>query len=163
MRMHLFDIKGLPTPRMVLTPQLVELGLGSPMHTFLRQLIDFYKITPMQLSPNNYRLAIGIYMMYLNKGYASPSIEGLSFFVDIRKSGKDLGFFYFVLWPYHNRNGFSTGNPGNMKLWKNEYFYLYDIPRITTQFNLKPCKLLLGLSLAVNHSLHSIYCSNFFI
>lgn len=102
MRMHLFDIKRLPTPRMMLTPQLVELGLGSPMHPFLQQLIDFYKIAPIQLSPNSYRLAIRIYMMYLNKGYPPPTIEEISFFVDIRKSGKDLGFFYFALWPQHN-------------------------------------------------------------
>lgn len=90
--MHLFNIRGLPTPKMVLTPQLVELGLGSPMHPFF-ELIDFYKLAPIQLSLNSYRLVIGIYMMYLNKGYRPPTMEEISFFVGLRKSSKDLDFF----------------------------------------------------------------------
>lgn len=97
MRMHLSIAKGLPTPRMVLTPQLVELGLGSPMHPFIHQLIDFYKIAHIQLSPSSYRLGIRIYMMYLNKGYAPPTVEKLSLSVELQKSGKNFGFFYFAL------------------------------------------------------------------
>lgn len=141
MRMHLFDIKGLLTPRMVFIPQLVEPGLGSPMHPFLHQLINFFKIAHIQLSPKSYRLEIGIYMMYLNKGYDPPTIEEIAFFVDLQKSGKDFGFFYFSFWPQHNKKGFSTGNSSNMKMWKNEFLYLYDVPRITNQFNLRPRKL----------------------
>lgn len=47
MRMHIFEIMGLPTPRMVLTNRLVELGFGSPTHDFLHQVINFYNIAPI--------------------------------------------------------------------------------------------------------------------
>lgn len=52
----------------------------------------------------------------------------------------DLGFYYIAFWAKHNKKGFATGNPSNIKIWKDEYFYLYDVLRINTQFNLKPRK-----------------------
>lgn len=68
-RMHVFETVGLPTPRMVLTNKLVELGIGWPMHPFLHELIDYHQIAPIQLSPNSYRAAIGLYMIYRNNGF----------------------------------------------------------------------------------------------
>ena len=140
MRMHYFPDTRLPTPRMVLTNKLVELGFGSPIHPFLLEITNFYNIAPIQLSPNSYRMIIGLYIMYRKKGFPPPTMTEISHFVGIRRSGNDLGFFYVALYPSHNRKGFSVGNPSNMKLWKPDYFYLFDVPRVRTQFNIDPRK-----------------------
>lgn len=99
MRMHVFNLEGLPVPRMVLSKILVELGCGSPMHPFLHQIINIYNIPPIQLSPNSYRTIIGLYMMYRGKGYDAPSVDEVTHFLQIRRAPKDLGFFYVAFWP----------------------------------------------------------------
>lgn len=140
MRMHVFPDIRLPNPCMVLTNKLVELGFGSPMHPFLHDIVDYYQITHIQLFLNSYRMIMGLYNMYLKKGYPPPTMTEVSHFVGLRQSGNDLGFYYVALYPTHNIKGFSVRNPSNMKLWKPDYFYLHDVPRIRTQFNTDPRK-----------------------
>lgn len=111
MRMHAFDITGLPTPRMVLTNKLVELGFGSPMHDFLHQIIEYYGNTPVQLSPNCYRAAIGLYMMFRNQEFDIPTMPEVSHFLSLRRCGNDIGFYYLAFWVTHNKKGFAIGNP----------------------------------------------------
>lgn len=137
---HVFPDEKLPTSRMVITNKLVELGIGLPMHPFLHELIKFYDVAPIQLSPNSYRMAIGLYIMYRKKGFPPPSMREISHFLGLRRSGGDLGFFYLALYPSHNKRGFSVGNPSNMKLWKSDFFYLYVVPSVRTQFNIDPHK-----------------------
>ena len=142
MRIHRFNIDVLRIPRMVVTNRLLELGFGKPMHPFLIEIFEYHKIAPIQLSPNSYRLAIGLYMMYINKGYEPPTIEELGYFVSLRQSGGDTGFFYYTIFSTHGKTGLSAGNPSNMKHWKKDFFYLYEVPRVRTKFNLAPCKFL---------------------
>ena len=146
MRIHRFIVENLSIPRMVVTNRLIELGFGNPMHPFLVEIFEFHKIAPIQLSPNSYRLAIGIYMMYVNKGYEPPTMEELSYFVSLRHSGGDTGFYYYTIFTTHGKTGLSAGNPSNMKFWKKDFFYLYEVPRVRTKFNLHPCKLLPSLA-----------------
>ena len=148
MRIHRFNIEGLLIPRMVVTNRLLELGFGNPMHPFLIEIFEYHRIAPIQLSPNSYRLAIGLYMMYINKGYEPPTMEELSYFVSLRQSGGDTGFYYYIIFSSHGKTGLSVGNPSNMKHWKKDFFYLYDVPRVRTKFNLNPRKYFLGLALS---------------
>ena len=146
MRIHRFNIEGLYPPRMVITNRLVELGFGNPMHPFLIEIFEYHRIAPIQLSPNSYRLAIGLYMMYINKGYEPPTMEELSYFVSLRQSGGDTGFYYYTIFTSHGKTGLSAGNPSNMKHWKKDFFYLYDVPRVRTKFNLNPCEYSFGFA-----------------
>lgn len=116
MRMPRFDFKGLLCPRMVLTNKLVELGLGRPIHPWLVSLVNRYGVAPIQIGPNSWRLAIGIYMMYHRPGHPEPSMLEVGHFLYFKKSGKDYGFFYIALHPSHHQKGFSIGNPSNMKI-----------------------------------------------
>lgn len=138
MRMHNFPDTRLPTPRMVLTNKLVKLGFGSLMHPFLHEIIEFYDIGPIQLSPNSYRFAIGLYIMYRKKGFPPPSMKEILHFLGLRRSGNDLGFYYPTINPSQSKKGFSLSNRSNMKLWKLDYFYLFNVPSVRTQFNLDP-------------------------
>lgn len=71
-------------------------------------------------------------MMYKNHGFEASSMEDISYFLSLRKSGGDLGFLYLDFFAKHNKKVFSIGNPSNMKIWNNDYFYLYDVPRLRT-------------------------------
>ncbi|XP_063939024.1 uncharacterized protein LOC135148312 isoform X2 [Daucus carota subsp. sativus] len=140
MRMHRFNFDGLPCPRMVVTNKLAELGFGWPMHPWLLKLANHYDVAPIQVGPNSWRLAIGIYIVYRRLGFPEPSMLEMDHFLSLRKTGDDYGFFYLTLHPCHHKKGFSVGNPSNMKFWKPDYFYFYDIPRQRVSFNLDPYK-----------------------
>ena len=54
MRPHIFDYNPrLRIPRMVLTPKLVKLGIGPPLHPYFKSIIEWFDIASIQLSPNS--------------------------------------------------------------------------------------------------------------
>lgn len=106
MRMHVFPDTRLPTPSMVLTNKLVEHGFRSPMHPFLREIVSYYQIAPVQLSPHSYRMISGLYIMYREKGFPTPTMVEISYFVGLRRNGNDLGFYYIALYPSHKKRIF---------------------------------------------------------
>ena len=140
MRPHIFNIGNFTTPRIVLTPLLVKLGVGAPLHPFFRAISEWFDIAPIQLSPNSYRLAIAIYIMYINEGFSAPSMEELSHFLSLRKVAKEAGYFYFAMCKSYNNKGFNQGRISHVKNWKDSYFYVYNTARARTQFNDVPSK-----------------------
>ena len=54
MRPHIFNIGNQRIPRMVLTAKLISLGVGAPLHPFIKRILKWYDVAPVQLSPNSY-------------------------------------------------------------------------------------------------------------
>lgn len=139
MKCHIFNYgKHFRVPRMVTSARLVELGLGAPLVPYYREIIEWFDIAPIQLSPNSYKLAIALHMLYSSLGFKAPTVPELSYFFGLRKSQK--GYFYLVVQPKLNKRGFSEGKVSNDKKWKDTFFYLYDVERVRTQFNCSPSK-----------------------
>ena len=156
MRPHIFDYNPrLRIPRMVLTPKLVRLGIGPPLHPYFRSIIEWFDIAPIQLSPNGWKLAIALYMLYRDHNNRAPTMEDLSYF--FRLGASSLGYYYLVVWKTHNSTGWSEGKTSNEKKWKEPFFYTWPDERIRTQFNTKPSKfplLLLGAPYLLSFSLY---------
>ena len=90
MRPHIFDYNPrLRIPRMVLTPKLIRLGIGPPLHPYFRSIIEWFDIAPIQLSPNGWKLAIALYMLYQDHNNRAPTMEDLSYF--FRLGASSLG------------------------------------------------------------------------
>ena len=139
MRPHVFDYNPrLRIPRMVLTPKLVKLGIGPPLHPYFKSIIEWYDIAPIQLSPNSWKLAIALYMLYRDHNNRAPTMEDLSFF--FRLGASSYGYYYLVVWKTHNFTGWSEGKTSHDKKWKEPFFYTWPDERIRTQFNIKPSK-----------------------
>ncbi|KAK1388967.1 hypothetical protein POM88_017145 [Heracleum sosnowskyi] len=83
MRPHRFDIDNIRVPRAVVTDRHIPLGVGAPLHPWLRQIVDWYQIAPIQLSPNSYRMALGLFIIYKELKYPDPSMLELSWFFSL--------------------------------------------------------------------------------
>lgn len=84
-RPHVFNYGGnFRIPRMVLSPKLVALGVGAPLHPYLRQVLEWYDLAPIQLSPNSYKLILALYILYRDLGFDAPSMPEVSYFFSIR-------------------------------------------------------------------------------
>lgn len=137
MRPHIFNYGAeFRIPRMVLTPKLVALGVGAPLHPYFRAISDWYEIAPIQLSPNGYKMAIALHMMYTSCGFDPPTMQDLSYFFSLRQSG--LGWYYLVVWRSHNKRDLSEGKTSHVKRWKEPFFYVYDTARARLRFNMTP-------------------------
>ena len=136
MRAHCFDIGNYRIPRTVLTPRHVSLGVGAPLHNYFEKICKWFDVAPIQLSPNSYKLAAGLFILYKEEGYDEPSIEELSYFFRLTRSS--LGYFFLVVRKQHNNKGFSEGRVSHIKKWKEPFFYVYDNKRVRTQFNISP-------------------------
>lgn len=139
MHPHFFNYeKNFRIPRMVTSPKLVSLGVGAPLHPYLREMIELYDLAPLQLSPNSYKLVLTLFILYMDLNFPQPPMDEVSYFFSHQKS--DHGYYYLVVNKQHNKKGFSSGKVSHEKGWKENFFYLYDVPRIRIQFNTEPSK-----------------------
>ena len=130
---------------MVLTPKLIQLGVGPPFHPYFKSIIEWYDISPAQLSPNSWKLSIALFMLYQDHNHREPTMTDLSFF--FRLGASSIGYYFLVVWKTHNQKGWSEGKTSNTKRWKEPFFYLWPDERVRTQFNASPSKsFILGAS-----------------
>lgn len=122
-------------PMMVLTPRLPWVWV--PPY-FFKEILEWYDVVPIQLSPNSYKLAITLYILYHDEGLIPPSLEEFSYFFEIKKSVK--GYFFLVVQHKHNSLGFSEGKTSNLKNWKEPFFYVWNVERVRATFNIDPGK-----------------------
>ena len=145
MRCYRFNHKenGGRPPRMVLSTSLLELGVSSPLHPFIREVCEYFKVAPIQISPNGYRTMIALYIMYDIEEYPRLTAEQLHHFVTMKRAGaKDFGYVYFSVWPEFYKKNLTFGGPSNSGDWKRPYFYIYEVPRVQTHFNVNLGKFL---------------------
>lgn len=120
MRAHRFDIGNHKIPRTVLTPRHVSLGVGAPLHGYFEKICKLFDVAPIQLSPNSYRLATGLFILYKDEGFDEPSMEDLSYFFRLTKSS--LGYYFLAVRNQHKNKGFSEGRASHVKKWKEPFF-----------------------------------------
>ncbi|GES85396.1 uncharacterized protein LOC108223109 [Rhizophagus clarus] len=136
-------------PRTVLTPRRVSSGVGAPLHNYFEKICKWFDIAPIQLSPNSYKLAAGLFILYKGEGYDEPSMEELSYFFRLTRSAP--GYFFLVIRHQHRLKGFSEGRVSHVKKWKEPFFYVYNTKSVRTQFNISPVER--GISSLDNEAL----------
>lgn len=107
---------------MVTSPKRIALRLGAPLHLYYRSLLEFFDIAPMQLSPNSYRLAAALLILYTYLGFDPPTMIELSYFFNLGAS--NIGYYYLVVWKPLFGKVFSEGRISNTKGWKEPFLYL---------------------------------------
>lgn len=119
---------------MTLSPKLVALGMCAPLPFYYHNLLEWFDLAPLQLSPNSYKLTAALYILYHDLGFdPPPPMPELSYFFSLRAS--DIGYYYLVIWKLHFGKGFSEGHVSNAKGRKDPYFYVYDVSRVRAWFN----------------------------
>ncbi|KAL1811046.1 hypothetical protein ACET3Z_021111 [Daucus carota] len=138
-RCHRFDTlkPGTGYPKAVLSTQFFRLGLSLPLHPFILEVLDFYEVSPMQLTPNSYRMAVCLYILYdIHHGVRMSALE-LGWFFQLKITGRTPGFFYLTAWNTHHKKGIK-GNRQSMSDWQKLFLYCYDCPVYRKYFNLSP-------------------------
>lgn len=144
-RCHHFDSfePDQPIPQAVLFAQFFKLGLSLPMHPFIQELLEFYDIAPLQLTPNSYRMAMCMYILYKIELEKDLTAHELGYFYQLKQSGKNTGYFYLAAWNVHEGKCI-RGNKQGMTGWFKQFLYCYDCPAYRVDFNASPSKHLLS-------------------
>lgn len=132
-RPHRFDIGNHRIPRTVLTPRHVSHGVGAPFHDYFEKICKWFDFAPIQLSPNSYKLAAGLYIFHKDLGFEEPTKREISYYFRISRSA--LGYHFLVVRHEHNNRGFSEGRVSHVKKWKEPFFYVYNTKRVRIQLN----------------------------
>lgn len=136
MRPHRFDRENIRIPRMVTTLRHVPLGVTAPLPKYYVDLCEWFQVAPIQLSPNSYMLAAGLYILFDKVRLGAPSMREVSYFFRLAQS--QPGYFYLVVQREHNKKGFSDGRNTRIRKWKDTFFYVYNTTRVVTRFNRSP-------------------------
>lgn len=95
MRPHRFDYGfNFKIPRSLLTPKLLALGVGTPLHVYQRANVKWYNVPPIQLSPKNYKLVEALYILYHDKKFGKPTLEEFNYFFSLLK--REKGYYFLV-------------------------------------------------------------------
>ena len=101
----------------------------------------------MQLTPNYYRIAVCLYILYDIHHWVRMLALELGWFYQLKLIGSTLGFFYLTSWNTHHKKGIK-GNRQSMSDWQKLFLYFYDCPVHGKTVNLSPSKTFL----------HSVHC-----
>lgn len=103
-------------PSAVLSASFFKLGFSLPMHPFFIDLLIFYDITPMQLTPNSFRVEACMLIYYDQTFSVSLTARELGYFYQLKDVGRKVGIFYITTWK--NRQGRCIkGNKRDMYDW----------------------------------------------
>lgn len=138
-RAHRFDLK-IPKqgiPHAVISAAFLRVGVSMPLHPFLREVLDFYQLAPMQLTPNSYRLAISTFILYSSKFTVPLTAPELGYFFRLKDTGRNSGCFYLSAWPCHQGQCIKNVKQ-NFEQWSEQFLYCYDCPYVRYEFNCRP-------------------------
>lgn len=147
-------------PNAVLSASFFKLGFSMPMHPFFVDMLNFYEIAPMQLSPNSFRVAACMYILYDQTFSVPLTPRELGYFYQLKGVGRKIGIFYLTSW--NDRQGRCIkGNKRGMYDWMEMFLYCYDCEEVRKEWNLTPGKhpvpsFITG-NLYLVDSLHSSY------
>lgn len=138
-RAHRFNKRTpeLGIPKAVISTAFLKVGFFMPIHPFLREVLEFYELAPMQLTPNSYHLAISTYIMYASKFSTPLSAPKLGFFFRLKETGRGSGCFYLSAWPCHQGQCIK-GVKQNFEQWQEQFVYCFDCPSVKFEFNRCP-------------------------
>lgn len=107
------------------------------MHSFFREMLEFYDLAPHQLTPNSYHMAACMYILY-DKEFSVPlTARELEYFYRLKDAGKNVGHFYLSAWEA-NRGKCIKGNKVGMNDWLDQFLYCYDCKEYIKDFNTAP-------------------------
>lgn len=126
-------------PNAVLSASFFKLGFSLPLHPFFTDVLNFYDIAPMQLSPNSFRVAACMYILYDQTFSVPLTARELGYFYQLKDVGRKVGIFYLTSW--NNRQGKCIkGNKRGMYDWLEMFLYCYDCEEVRKEWNLTPGK-----------------------
>ena len=126
-------------PEAVLSAAFFRVGVSLPLHPFLTELLNFYQLAPLQLTPNSYRMAIGTYILYANEFSTTLTVPEFHYFYQLKETGKSVGSYYLTAWG--NLQGRCIkGSKKEMSGWQKHFLYCYDCQSYRKEFNTSPSK-----------------------
>lgn len=133
---HRFDVRILERgiPKAIISVTFFKAGVYTLLHPFMRDVLDFYELAPPQLTPNSYRLVIGMYVLYASKFTTFLIVRELGFFFKLKDTWKSSGCFYLSTWPCHQGQCIK-GVKQNFEQWQELFLYCYDCLKVRHKFN----------------------------
>lgn len=88
---------GRPVPKAVLSASYFKLGFSFPMHPLFIDILKFYDIAPMQLTPNSYRMTACMFILY-NQTFSVPlTARELGYCYQLKDVGRKVSIFTLFL------------------------------------------------------------------
>lgn len=111
--------------------------IKSSIAPFIQEILEFYEIVAHQLTPNSYKMAICMYLIYDQELYTTLSALELGYFYKLKETGKKGGCFYLAAWTCHDSKCIK-GTKERMSGWHEHFLYCYDCPNYRKYFNIAP-------------------------
>ena len=111
----------VPVPKMVcLFEAAFENGLRFPLHPFIKNVLQYFNVSPSQLSPNFWGVLVCLIVFFRDKGLRVPSITLLLDFFNVKEASE--GFLYISKWA--TARPIISDLPSSHKHWKKRYFFV---------------------------------------
>lgn len=103
----------------------LRLGMWSPLQPFIWKVLNFYGLTLAQMSSNDWRCALDLWVLYKKYCRIDFSTKELSYFFTIKANLGEDHFDFFHLGGRSSRGKIIVGNPTfNKSCWKDKYFFI---------------------------------------
>ena len=114
-----------PSRFVAISPQHFESGFRFPLAPYLLKLLNEFKLTPFQLTPNSYAQLTSLTLLFLRNNLPSPFPKLVKFLFSF-KSAKD-GLYYLVAHPSQYKTILPQGRAkgkSNVGDYKSSWFFV---------------------------------------
>ena len=95
-------------------------GLRSPLHPFIKRVLQHFNVCPSHLSPNLWGILVELLVVFRDRGLGVPSIALLLDFFSVKEAAE--GFFYIS--KRSNAKLIILNLPSSHKFWKERHFFV---------------------------------------
>ena len=104
---------------------LLKFEVRFPLHQFFREILHFYGLTVFQVMPNGWAHIIGLFVLFVERKMAAPTLKEFSWFYTLKHKG-DLGFYDFAKWATKGVQAI-TKIKESLGNWKDAFFYTPEV------------------------------------
>ena len=102
---------------------ILRCGIQVPLLSYFQKLLEYYEVSPMQLTPNSYRQIATLLMAYKQLGFPKLTIDEFAFIYSFKENMGDHGFYHSSKWYSRNVKAF-WNIKSNMGQWKGHQFQM---------------------------------------
>ncbi|XP_062104924.1 uncharacterized protein LOC133816452 [Humulus lupulus] len=107
---------------MALSEHILKAGGTIPLHPFFVAVLNYFDLTPLQLSPNSWLTLSCLFVWFKERAEHTPTAQEVHFLYNLMGSPKSKGFYY--LQKANNELPLIEGSVSNTGSWKQDFFFI---------------------------------------
>ena len=99
----------------------LKFGVRFPVHSFVVEVLKYFKLTGFQVTPNGWAHMIELFVLFVERRMGPPTTAEFTWYYSVKSNKNDEGFYYFAKRPSKGLHAIAKIRD-SVGPWKEAYF-----------------------------------------